>query len=380
MFGMGLYCHPANLGTIPLATSTYRCPAIFEQIAADLDAPRLFTERHSIEIADAPRYSLAFDNLEDGHLYWSIQDYIHEAIYDLAQQTRQLFGVMLYEDYLQRYYQVWNWQVEQYGRIVDRNIDCHGMTEVHIQTYRTSSYMLSSAQSYRPGKPGYQQHPWQATFGPDAVVFTTHPGSDDETARPNFWAGNGILPRVAQHKHVVICIHHIPPNDPFPFSHAYFPRDAFDEVIERDHWVFGRTGEGYIGLYSHHPLRWLVDQFDDTHPTIELRAGAPTNAWIVELGDQANWNSFSTFVEGVSGAPVAMTGLDVTYHSPSVGLMHFGWHSPLRVGGDAVALHNYPRFHNPYCQAEFASRHYTIQYGDQTYHLDFDVHIAPQED
>lgn len=372
MFGMGLYSNPANLGTVPLATSTYRCPAIFERIAADLDAPRLFRERHSIEIADAPRYGLAFDSLEDGHLYWSIQDYIHESIYDLAQQTRQQFGVMLYEDYLQRYYQVWSWQAEQYGRIVDRNIDCHGMTEVHIQTYRTASAMLSAAQSYRPGKPGYQQHPWQATFGPDAVVFTSHPGSDDETARPNFWAGNGILPRVAQHQHVLICIHHVPASDPFPFSHAYFPRHAFDEVEQRGQWVFGRKGAGYIGLYSQHPPRWLADQHDPAHPTVELRADAPTNAWLVELGEESAWGSFAQFIAAVSGAPVVFAGLDVTYDSPSLGRVQFGWHGPLRVAGEHVELHSYPRFLNPYCQAEFGARQYTIRYGDDTYTLDFD--------
>lgn len=37
-----------------------------------------------------------------------------------------------------------------------------------------------------------------------------------------------------------------------PRSHAYFPRDLFDEV-EIDHltthgWVFGRAGDGYIAL------------------------------------------------------------------------------------------------------------------------------------
>jgi hypothetical protein len=377
MFGMGLYCNPANLGTIPLATSTYRCPPIFEKIAADLDAPRLFKERHSIQIADAPRYGLSFDDLVDGHLYWSIQDYIHEAIYDLAQRTRQAFGVMLYEDYLQRYFQVWNWQVEQYGRIVDRNIDCHGMTEVHIQTYRTASYLLSCAQSYRPGKPGYQQHPWQATLGPDAVVFTNHPGSNDEKARPNFWGGNGILPRAAQHENVLICIHHIPAGDPFPFSHAYFPREAFDEVIERDGWVFGCKGDGYIGLYSQHPLRWLADQHDGAHPTNELRADVPANAWIVEMGDEARWGSFATFVEAVSGAPVTVTGLDVTYASPSVGTVQFGWGALLRVRGEEVAIHDYPRFQNPYCQADFTSRQYTIRYGSQAYTLDFDFQALP---
>jgi hypothetical protein len=372
MFGMGLYCKPASLGTIPLATSTYRCPPIFEQIAADLDTPRLFKERHSIEIADAPTYGLSYDSLEDGHLYWSIQDYIHEAIYDLAQETRRSFGVMLYEDYLQRYYQVWNWQVEQYGKIVDRNIDCHAMTEVHIQTYRTSAYMLSCAQSYRPGKPGYQQHPWQATLSPDAVVFANHPGSDDERSRPNFWAGNGILPRVAQHENVLVCIHHVPADDPFPFSHAYFPRDAFDKVVECDRWVFGRKGEGYVGLYSQHPARWLADPHDDAHRVIELRAEAPTNGWIVEMGDEAHWGSFANFVETVSAAPVEAAGLDVSYNSPSVGRVQFGWHGPLRVDGNQVELHDYPRFHNPYCQADFPSRRYTIQHGDRVYVLDFE--------
>jgi hypothetical protein len=178
----------------------------------------------------------------------------------------------------------------------------------------------------------------------------------------------------------LICIHHVPADDPFPFSHAYFPRDAFDEVIERDLWVFGRKGGGYIGLYSQHPLRWLVDHYDEAQPTIEMRAENPTNVWIVELGNESSWNSFADFVEVVSGAPLAMAGLDVTYGSPSVGLLQFGWHSSLQLDGDEVELHNYPRFDNPYCHADFASRHYTIRYGDQTYSLDFDVHEGTHDD
>jgi hypothetical protein len=277
---------------------------------------------------------------------------------------------MLYEDYLQRYFQVWNWQAEQYGRITDRNIDCHGMTEVHIQTYRTASYMLSCAQSYRPGKPGYQQHPWQATLGLEAVVFTNHPGSDDEKSRPNFWAGNGILPRAAQHKNVLICIHHIPGDDAFPFSHAYFPKAAFDEVAERGHWVFGRKGEGYIGLFSQHPLTWHEDQHAETRALIELRADSPANAWIVEMGEASHWDSFAQFVEAVSSAPVSVDGLEATYHSPTLGVVEFGWHSPLRVEGAEVELHNYPRFDNPYCQAEFGTGKARISYQGEIYNLD----------
>ncbi|MEZ4669872.1 MAG: hypothetical protein R3E39_18360 [Anaerolineae bacterium] len=376
MFGMGLYNNPSNMGTVPLATSTYRCPQIIEKIAADLDSPHLFKERHSIEIADAPKYGLKFDDLIDGHLYWSIQDYIHDSIYDLAQETRGKFGIMLYEDYLQRYYQVWNWQAQEYGKIIDRNIDCHGMTEVHIQTYRTPHYMLSCAQSYRPGKPGYQQHPWQATLDPDAVVFTNHPGSEDETARPNFWGGNGILPRAAQHENVLVCIHHLPPGDPHPYSHAYFPRAAFDEVVEQGGWVCGRKGESYIALYSQHATRWLEDRYDDSHPIIERRADALDNIWVCEMGDAAHWGSFQQFVAAITSAPKTCNGLNVSYKSPSVGAVEFGWHGDLKVAGAVVGFHNYPRFDNPYCHTEFGETRYRIAYAGDELLLDFEAVTA----
>jgi hypothetical protein len=47
--------------------------------------------------------------------------------------------------------------------------------EVNTVVYKTPDYMLSSAQDYRPGESGRQEHIWQATLGPDAVVFTSHP-------------------------------------------------------------------------------------------------------------------------------------------------------------------------------------------------------------
>ena len=373
MFGMGIFTNTTNLGTVPLATSPYRCPDVLVNIAADLDEPRLFKERHSIEIADAPKYGLSFDNLEDGHLYWSIQDYIHDSIYDLAQETRGKFGIMLYEDYLQRYYQVWNWQAAEYGKIIDRNIDCHGMTEVHIQTYRTPHYMLSCAQDYRAGKPGYQQHPWQATIDPDAVIFSNHPGSDDEQARPNYWGGNGILPRAAQHENVLACIHHLPADDPFPFSHAYFRKDAFDEVVEQGNWIFGRKGQSYAAIYSQHETRWLEDRYDDAHPIIELRADAHDNIWLVEMGDGTQWDSFERFVSAISGAEINCDRLDITYQSPTIGRFEFGWHGDLRVAGETVEIHNYPRFDNPYCQTEFGETRYEIRQNDETLILDFEA-------
>ena len=71
---------------------------------------------------------------------------------------------------------------------------------VNKVTYKTPDYMPSSAQDYNPGERGDREHIWQATLGPDAVVFVNHPAcmSEDDAHRPGFWLGNRVLPRVAQ--------------------------------------------------------------------------------------------------------------------------------------------------------------------------------------
>ncbi|MCB9461393.1 MAG: hypothetical protein H6670_17200 [Anaerolineaceae bacterium] len=373
MFGMGVFNNPATLGTVQLVTSGYRCPPVIEAIAADLVPARLMKERHSLNIADAHRYGLSYDSADDGHLYWSIQDYVHPAVMGLNERLRTTHGVSLHEDYQSTYDRLYQWQIAEYGEIVDAEMECHAMTEVHVQTYRTGDYMLSAAQDYRAGKPGYQQHPWQATLGIDALVFTNHPGADDEISRPNFWAGNCILPRVAQHENVLICIHHVPKNDPFPYSHAYFPRDAFVEVVERGNWVFGRKDDGYIALYSQHKVTWHEDRFNVAHPIIEARAASPDNVWIVEMGNAKQWGDFEHFVAAVAGAHVNVAHIAGYYASPSVGDISLTWQGAFKVKGEVVELHNYPRFDNPYCTADFDAHEYHIAFNGMSHTMKFDV-------
>jgi hypothetical protein len=368
MLGMGVFNNPNALGAVPLATSSYRCPPIIEAIATDLAEPILCRERHSINIDAAPRYGLRYDDVEDGHLYWSIQDYLHPRVFELSKRMTESYGVRLHEDYEARYRELYQWQIDTYGEIVDPNLDCHALTEVHIQTYRTQDYLLSCAQDYRPGKPGYQQHIWQATLGLDAVLFTNHPGAEDEVSRPNYWAGNGVMPRAAQQGNVLVCIHHVPPHDAFPFSHAYLPREAFEEVVERGHWICARKGRAYLGLYSQHAQRWLPDE---EGREIEVRVDHPSNIWVCELGAQAEWGDFDRFVQALTQAHVQCEGQQVHYASPTQGRVSFGWEGPFEVAGRAVPLHDYARFDNPYCQCAFAAPRVEIQRRDQELVLDF---------
>ncbi|MBN1642555.1 MAG: hypothetical protein JXA09_15075 [Anaerolineae bacterium] len=363
MFGMGLYTQPNALGAVPLATSGYRCPPLIAAIAADLREGAPFRERHSIDLDDAPRYGLSYDDLEDGHLYWSIQDYLHPEVIELSKRLSALYGVRLHEDYGARYRQLYQAQIEQHGRIVERSMDCHALTEVHVETYRTPSYMLSCAQDYRPGKAGYQQHIWQATLGIDAVLFTNHPGSLDERSRPNFWAGNGVMPRAAQRRNVLVCIHRVPADDALPYSHAYLPRDAFDEVVERGPWICARRGDGYAALYASQPWRWLGED--------EVRVDATDVAWVCEMGDRARWGAFSRFVEAVTAASIHVDEMDVRFASPSAGAVRFGWQGPFLVGGEAIPLHDSERFENRYCTCAFGAPQVEIAHQGQALTLDF---------
>ncbi|MBK8136727.1 MAG: hypothetical protein IPK52_12970 [Chloroflexi bacterium] len=127
-----------------------------------------------------------------------------------------------------------------------------GQWDIRTITRRTSDYMLSAVVDHRPGAMGVQEHLWQATLGPEAVVFTNYPGNNQQhgQARPNFWAGSVKLPRVAMTGATVICLYRIDPDIGLGFSHAYFPTAYFDEWLIDGQWAFARSGSGYVALWG----------------------------------------------------------------------------------------------------------------------------------
>ena len=40
------------------------------------------------------------------------------------------------------------------------------------------------------------------------------------------------------------------------YTHAYFPQERFDEVVQQNGWTFGRKGNGYVALWSWRPMQW----------------------------------------------------------------------------------------------------------------------------
>jgi hypothetical protein len=267
------------------------------------------------------------------------------------------------------------WNRERHAGKLEQWCDlATGDWEVNKVTYKTPDYMLCSAQDYHPGEKGVQQHIWQATLGPDAVAFVTHPPclSEENSHRPGFWNGNVVLPRVAQWKDVLIAIHQLPADDWLGFTHAYFPVWAFDEHVLRDagtgqKWAFARKGDGYLALAAARGME-LITTGDNAYR--ELRSAGHCNVWLCHMGRAALDGDFLTFQDKILALDVAFDGPSVHYSTLRGETLSFGWQSPLMRSGKEQPIRGFKHYDNPYCVTDLPASQMEVRYGDQIMRLD----------
>ena len=392
LFGQGQWSGFDNMSAAAFALSpNYRMPAAIEAVAREAGrAPMENRQRMGIRLAEAARWGLGMEDFEDGMALLTLEAYLHPRTVGLVMRMfdafdwwensffapfkpyRRLIGFLRRTRTLPLLSRALEWDLCRNTR-----------EEVDVLTCRTPDTMLSCAQDYRPGYGGDQQHIWQATLASDAVCFTTHPARRTGPT-PNYWAGSGVLPRAAQVGNVAIVVYRIHRKpalyvaDRLPFTHAWLPRDRFDEVVEREGWIFARKGDGYLALRSQQPVRWQNEPGEDAGR--ELIAAGRANIWICEVGRRGDAvdsatpasatdptaahrsaaDAFASFIDRICAAPVRYRGSGVVYDSPSQGRLEFGWRGPLRRNGAAVPLHDYPRYDNPYVRAEFPAARVTV--------------------
>jgi hypothetical protein len=298
-------------------------------------------------------------------------------------------------------------QLQQLGFALAPQLNAGLSSAVDTYTWRSPEAMLSTAQEWRPGQRSEQAHIWQATLDPRAQVFVNHPRDPVPLLATydgdgGYWTGEGATPRAAQHQNVTMEIYAPQyesatsgPLSSFgyePETHAYFPTERFDQVVEQNGWVIGRKGDGYVALWSWRPTTWrtydpATEQTFGLTQRFDLQAlGGPDNVWISEVGRAADWagsaDPFAAFVAAITSAPVSASpiggaghlpkdGFDVQYTSPTRGAMTYGWASPLTVGGAAVDLHDNPRWASPYAQVPRDTVHYCVAADGATLDLDF---------
>ncbi|HSF81939.1 MAG TPA: hypothetical protein VLA49_11935 [Anaerolineales bacterium] len=390
LFGLGVYSGFDNMSAPAFALSRYRLPPPIQAIAQEAQRTYVNRQRMGIRLDQMERWGLRADNFEDGMTCLTLEAYVHPRT---VENTMRMFDTCNWweNDFLNDFKSFRGLlrllrktgTLRLFVRPFQRDVCRNTREEVDVYTFRTPDYMLSTAQDYRPGYGGDQQHIWQVTLGPEAVCFTTHPAKL-QGKTPNYWAGSGLLPRAAQVNNLVIVIYKLEkilalyvPTRHF-FTHAWLPKDKFDQVVEKDGWIFARRGEGYLALRSRLPYRWETrfpasggEGIGAEESQEEIIAEGAENIWLCELGRRAVDGEFEQFVDKICAAELSFRRLSVRYRSPSQGLVEFGWQGDLRVNGKPVALHGYPRYDNPYVQAEFDPRVIEVSAGDQQLVLDW---------
>jgi hypothetical protein len=392
LFGMGIFSGFDNMSAIAFALSDYRMPKVIESLASDGHLEN--RQRMGIKLSEMEKWGLHPDNFEDGMLYLTLEAYLHPKT--IANTIHMFDTCNWWDNSFLSDFKSYRRLLKMLGAVgvlpllahfLERDVCRNTREEVNIYTYKTPDYMLSTAQDYRKGYGGDQQHIWQTTLGADAVCFTTHPARI-EGVTPNYWAGNGLLPRAAQYKNVAIIIYNIVkipalyvPIKHF-FTHAWLPKDKFDEVVEKNDWIFARKGEGYLALRSQNPYVWGTYRTPTGDPIdcqkivgseTEIITNGAQNIWICQMGRKAEDGGFPEFMEKISATGVIFRGLDVEYRSPGNGVVRFGWEGGFSMNGVEIQLHDYPRYENPFSRTEFNSDGIRIASGEHELTLNWNT-------
>ena len=237
-------------------------------------------------------------------------------------------------------------------------------------TYRTPDGMLSSVQDYHPGERGASEHLWQATFGPESLVFVNHPAFSAETAAssPNFWAGNGSLPRIAQYKDTLVAIYHLPEDAHLQYTHAFAPIKAFDETTQHGNTLFLRKGQGYLALTASQPLE---AQKSGPGAHREFRAYGRQVIWLCQMGRAASDGSFADFQEKILAKPPDFDALSVSCQTARGEKLAFAWQGALTINEVEPTRAENLHFDNPYTRAEFPCREMEIKTENYLLRLNF---------
>ncbi len=395
MFGMGLFSGRDNMSAISLALSGYRLPESIYAIATDRETTFENRQRAGIRIAEAQRWGLTTrpGDVESAMALLTLEAYTHPRT---IMQTMELFdrfrwwGNAFFGPFA-RYKGLLTTLrkarlLPLLARLIEKDITRNVREEVNILTYRSPEAMLSTAQDWKSGYGGDQQHILQATLSPRAIVFPTHPGHAENTSG-GYWVGSGTLPRAVQVGPVAIAVYRasrVPglymTNELF-FTHAWFPDAAFDEVREAlpeaaasarqraaGAWIFGRLGEGYVALYSRNGYR---RQAEGPDAGAELIAPGRTNVWILEVGSRGADGEFDQFIRARLSARIRHRGLGVDYTHPTVGRLQVAWRGTPRRNGEPIQTRGYPRYENPFVTAEFPPEEVAVRAGKHHLRLDW---------
>ena len=374
---------------VQLACAEYAVAEPIRNCAQDI---RTFEGKQCMSMNVEEGAALGVDPLEYDNLtyFWGMGANNHRMVVDNTLKTKATPGYYAIEraKALKEHYDLCEAQNIPY----DPDGDYTSRPKADLYNYKTKDYMLACVQDHKKGKYGFQAHIWQASLGGKAVVFSTHPATEDYRGRPNKWAGNRINPKTVQHKNVVISMYNTPV-DRVPtytyHTHAYIPKEFLDETIEEYGWVFGRKEKAYFAIRpfsgqtmwipadpAYNPFMGLKKEDEEGNPIkvedYEYIATGRSNVWVCEMGSEDENGSFAEFRKRFEDASLEGDVFRVKYDSPSLGIIETGWSKPFIVDGEEIRTDYQVRYDNPWCTAGRGVLNMEITDGDNVLILDFE--------
>ncbi|MGE0712209.1 MAG: hypothetical protein AB7N76_32235 [Planctomycetota bacterium] len=389
LFGTrGRHVHAGAVGALYYATSSYEAPTVLLAIGQDRPARFVDRARVSLDFDEAAReWGIGTRGLDDVMFWWSKGAYMAKHTIAGTRELLRAYGVSRLrsgiQDALGFAYPAFEAASDGalYAAADAASPVTEGMclTRANLYTFRCRGAMLSSAQDYRRGQIGPQQHVWQATLGMEAVVFTTLPGKREGDG-PGYWTGSAALPSAVQHEGALIVAYDAPLitklSEGLHRTHAWFPTAAFDEtdrrrgsnlhgawgVTSKGTWLFGRKGSGYVALYSNEGF--------EGGPTDWVAKGSWTNVFVCQVGDAAEFGSFQAFKDRVTAARIYIhypSLLDSSpvycgYDIPGGPRLELHYGGTPRLNGAPYPVHDFPRYDDPYAYQPWGDPALTIRH------------------
>jgi hypothetical protein len=204
-----------------------------------------------------------------------------------------------------------------------------------LVSWKSRDALLGSVVDYHPGAPGYQAVVTQAHLEghPDARIWINHPGQDDPfgTRRPSYWAGDGVMPQVAQWRNLALLHYRLNEPRAIPWTHGYLRRDVYDEILPSDRWVFVQSGRGLAAVMAANGL-----EAPPCGPTAgyEPRSPGRGNTWLLRVGSLDRFGSLRGFASAMqAGEFEVVPGEHVAFTDPEHGEVCLDWSGSFTVAG-----------------------------------------------
>lgn len=295
----------------------YRLPQVIFEIAHD-DGPAVVKTSMGHDLKELAQLRREKGRETAGYIQWAMESFTNPlAIRETMRMFRE-YG-METNSFLEEFKmlgRVPSCLLPAVAHIMNPVTNGIAIQKVNAYTYRTKSYILSTAQNHYPGTFGDQQHIWQATINEHIGIFSTHPGAPffDDNARnfsPSYWVGNGILPHSAQHENIHMSIYKTGGRKGFmergrlALTHAHFPISRFDSAFVEGRYAFGTIDGVHVALAGSSDLSLNPD---DSHDIIQR---GKTTCWVCELSDSGE--SFEAFCKRIRQKNMVFHGGTLTY-------------------------------------------------------------------